>query len=659
MAFISSSLIPLPRQPQKGSIRQPRVVARRLPWVSIATHHAPTLKGLHSDVALPPKPRWGFLRFSTFLSQGSRCAATLGYLAQALRAIKEPIRMTIHRPAKFFAVPALFFATVFSSMLSAAEPKPAGAARPKPKITISKETTYITGPLREDGMVDYIAAINQRCSEGVTPENNAAIPFWRAVGPKSIDKKIRKQYFEKLGIAELPEKGEYLVPLDEFLPFYNGPKPPEGSKPEGETWEDVAEKQFELSQKSPWSREKYPVVAAMLEHNTKSLATFVEGVNRSHYYSPLVPTDSSNRMTSVLGQSGVSNSRYLVRCLMARAMLRMHEGDVAGAMKDIVACDRWGRLNSQGPFLIDHLLATTYQRYTSDAMAVLVQTGKLTADQTVAVLAEWQRPPEAVPVIESMIFGERLFGLGCLLDIAVNGSRWVETDLGSAVSLDILALFGLDKSQGKLFRQLADNPQVDWSEAFRCNNEWYDRLVVAYKTPAVAKRRELLAAFDKELTRLAKEAVAESAARDSTDPNVASRARARQLTHLIMGGMSAAAAVLNVENIRQTKRNLATLALALGGYRSDRGKYPKTLTELTPKYLAEIPKDVFSDGDLHYKLENDGYLLYSVGINGKDDAGRNFNEEQEIGSEYESATEEEKSRDDIAIRTPLKKDGKK
>ena len=37
-------------------------------------------------------------------------------------------------------------------------------------MTISKETTYITEPLRADGYPDYIAALNQRCSRGVTPE---------------------------------------------------------------------------------------------------------------------------------------------------------------------------------------------------------------------------------------------------------------------------------------------------------------------------------------------------------------------------------------------------------------------------------------------------------------------------------------------------------
>ena len=43
---------------------------------------------------------------------------------------------------------------------------------------------------------------------------------------------------------------------------------------------------------------------------------------------------------------------------------------------------------------------------------------------------------------------------------------------------------------------------------------------------------------------------------------------------------------------------------------------------ISPKYAAKIPQDVFSDGDLHYRREGNGYLLYSVGMNGRDDGGR-------------------------------------
>ena len=58
-----------------------------------------------------------------------------------------------------------------------------------------------------DGYPDYVAALNQRCSRGVTPENNAAVLAWKAVGPKPVEQQRRKQYFAMLGIARAAGEG--------------------------------------------------------------------------------------------------------------------------------------------------------------------------------------------------------------------------------------------------------------------------------------------------------------------------------------------------------------------------------------------------------------------------------------------------------------------
>ncbi len=58
-------------------------------------------------------------------------------------------------------------------------------------ITISRETTYITGPLNEDGTVNYVAALDDRLSKGVTPENNAAPLLLRAWGADIIREPAR------------------------------------------------------------------------------------------------------------------------------------------------------------------------------------------------------------------------------------------------------------------------------------------------------------------------------------------------------------------------------------------------------------------------------------------------------------------------------------
>lgn len=94
--------------------------------------------------------------------------------------------------------------------------EPPDATRPDLRITASPRTTVLTEPLRHDGYVDYIAAVNRIASQGVTPENNAAVPFIRALGSVCVGDMDPDRFYPLLGIEPLPEEGEYFVPLDRY-----------------------------------------------------------------------------------------------------------------------------------------------------------------------------------------------------------------------------------------------------------------------------------------------------------------------------------------------------------------------------------------------------------------------------------------------------------
>jgi len=68
------------------------------------------------------------------------------------------------------------------------------------------------------------------------------------------------------------------------------------------------------------------------------------------------------------------------------------------------------------------------------------------------------------------------------------------------------------------------------------------------------------------------------------------------------------------------------VALALRLYALDHGgHYPRTLAELTPRYLPEAPLDPFSRGQpLRYRFDAASPVVYSVGENGIDDGGVEF-----------------------------------
>src|SRR6516164_7611958 len=85
-------------------------------------------------------------------------------------------------------------------------------------FTITPETTWATEPLDPDGYVDYAAALNKRLREGVTPDTNANVLLWKAFGPRPEGGRgMPPEFFEEMGIAEPPEKGDYFIDLRRYV----------------------------------------------------------------------------------------------------------------------------------------------------------------------------------------------------------------------------------------------------------------------------------------------------------------------------------------------------------------------------------------------------------------------------------------------------------
>ncbi len=73
----------------------------------------------------------------------------------------------------------------------------------------------------------------------------------------------------------------------------------------------------------------------------------------------------------------------------------------------------------------------------------------------------------------------------------------------------------------------------------------------------------------------------------------------------------------------RTGRQALLTVLAIMRYEKEKGQYPASLDELVEAgYLKKLPMDPYSDGPLIYRKTNGGFLLYSFGINLKDDGGK-------------------------------------
>ena len=78
------------------------------------------------------------------------------------------------------------------------------------------------------------------------------------------------------------------------------------------------------------------------------------------------------------------------------------------------------------------------------------------------------------------------------------------------------------------------------------------------------------------------------------------------------------------EVVSELEREATVTIIALLQFRKENARLPEHLAEVIPKYLAEVPIDVFSGKPLIYRVDKNGkdLTIYSIGMDQVDDGGR-------------------------------------
>jgi hypothetical protein len=165
----------------------------------------------------------------------------------------------------------------------------------------------------------------------------------------------------------------------------------------------------------------------------------------------------------------------------------------------------------------------------------------------------------------------------------------------------------------------------DWDPPLRTDNSLFDWLVEAAGKPSRDERQKALGDARRDIDEMLKKGKEPTAILRSllTSPRQALPQTIGQMfLALLLPAMSAAS---EAEDRWKMRWQITELAFALAAYRADHGTYPARLADLKPKYVKEIPTDMFNhDADLHYVRKGGGYRLYSVGPNGIDNGGRSL-----------------------------------
>ncbi|MEM1211549.1 MAG: hypothetical protein AAGI68_04545 [Planctomycetota bacterium] len=481
------------------------------------------------------------------------------------------------------AIPTIFALTLCFTLLApllAADPDPI-PARLLP--TPAKDTTYFLGPLRPDGTVDYIAALNQHLSQGITPDNNAAYALFAVIPPE------RLAIEDQGGIARL--EAALGAPFPPARPIYRGIPSRDPDHPVG--------RHFYRAVEGPWTPAKVPVVADWLAANQQALDAVVQAVERDRAWWPLITDEPGVWFTSMLLPE-LGETRPIARGLTIRAHLALAHAKPDDALRDWIALQRLGRHTATNPILISRLVGYSVQNI-ADQLAVRILASPHLKPEHLHQMADHAAASHPVhPIADAIDSAERVMLLNSLIQ-AASGRVAVE---------DVL------EAQGRFALR---SPRFRIDPALRQINRRYDQLVEMTRLPTATAFALRLDQFIEEL---------EAAQHPVTGMQGREGDAADRFSAWLGDGMAGGLVMVidpafasNLDANQQLA--LVQLAIALRLYHFEHDRYPATLDALTPKYIAELPVDRYDGRPLTYKPGPDGktYLLYALGRNGQDDGG--------------------------------------
>ena len=455
---------------------------------------------------------------------------------------------------------------------------------PPPKIRVSRETTHFDGPRRPDGSINFEGAIHNHFSEHVTPEENAAVLLYEALGPVIDGQRVDTLLYHRLGMTQPPMGRRYFQPINEI------PRLPDGS-----------------------------VEATQFKAALQALSLVRKAVERPKYYSPLVPPlEAPGRFATLTKASlaGPAMMRKMGETFAAQARIDLLQGDVESSLEDLMTCQRLGRLLNQGVTTVEQGIGIDLEELAISMRLAIVKSGlsRETLDRV------QQRLAAELPPLRSMDGVVDITERAVFLDLV---SRMQEPDFEPRD-------FSLLRRSHTPFKPLVARV-VDHNVAMELGNKYYDRMADALRETEWSRRSQLIAEVVGDLEAMVAEVNDESAWRKQHVPSMRARVLSEQVARILLVNLFTGA------HLTQKRQDLLTqnlrnhrVAIALFAWYADHQTYPQTLAELTPEYLSAIPDDLFSSAPPIYRRSETGFMLYSIGPNGVDDGGIDLTDDRQV-----------------------------
>jgi hypothetical protein len=499
-----------------------------------------------------------------------------------------------------------------------------GLIGPEPRIIVARETTFITEPLRPDGMPDYPRYVRERIFTLVPPEDNAAVAVLHATWPMGLTPTQLAAVCKALGIPKTAPDVERLVDVDrnkilrEEVAVFLGACAIERGETllSGQDLGSQAQMAIHQAKYVPWKSAECPPLGSWLSARDEAIELVVAGSQRPSFEVPM-PAALDTKGGDLLllhGYDDIMSIRAIAGVLLTRAMLHVGEGRATDAWRDIHAVYRLSRLLV--PVGSNHLqftvaVAAGFSKHADNATLVLLDSPSL----PLHVLKRVRRDLDALPPladISSSIVTERLFAVEMVAELA----RMTRSQRAAVFNATLT-----DRPPWVAYTSL------DMNVVLREVNSVHDQTEAAARIVDPRARRPAMEKVQNDFRTRWKPPSLRGRMAEAFMAVVSKAERSIQFADFLLKEVTSGIP-FEQSDAAATSFDLVRIAAALAEYRcrgvGGEGKpYPDSLDNLVPGFMAVVPGDVYSGKPLRYERRGDGYLLYSVGYGGVDNGGTN------------------------------------
>jgi len=447
--------------------------------------------------------------------------------------------------------------------------------------------------------------LNAALTKGLAPQHNAAVPLARLLG---VSPAFGPDELRMLGVKTFPARRSAFLNEKEYAATLETDE--ESQQKRVAALRDETRNALENIGRPG----QFPELARYIALNEPVLDQLIQIAEWPRFYLPIVPDSDlvpeggdwrfHKRLDLLEPLSDAG------RALECRAVLRVARGEVQPALRDLLAVRQLSRLLAREAFSSTQFLVALRRTTTVHQVeAALLKSGRV---------GEWAK--DYGTKLEQFSFSRSL------IDCDEYEREWTLPE-----EIDRFRRRGvvrIENAASPLYSTYEDRPvkdlqRLDWDRVLQVARDRTARFSAAMRIESTAQRT---AEFQRMRVE-AKEAVASSGrmirdlpASIERDPREAAERLGNHVANLYQ---PVADVLRETDDRARTRHNLSRAGFAAAACAQTHGRLPRTLQELTPEFLAEVPHDPYADGPLTFEVESrDRVRIWSWGPNRLDERGR-------------------------------------